>query len=123
MTRPSNLKAHSIVTSGSLDHLVYEDPSAPNAIHDHREPFPRNNLEILLFLVATIIGLRLVEETEAHVIVGLLGGLLLLLLLGLGSSGGTASGGTTSSGTTTTTAGDGGKLGGTLGDQLEKYMC
>ena len=56
----------------------------------------------------------LVEETEAHVLIGLLL-LLLLLLSGGGSSGTTTSGG---GGGTSTTGGNGGELGGTLGDQL-----
>lgn len=61
---------------------------------------------------------RLVEQTEAHVLVGLLLLFLLLLLLLLGSStaGGRGSSATSSNGST---AGrDGGELGGTLGDQL-----
>ena len=63
---------------------------------------------------------RLVEETEAHILVGLL--LLLFLLLLLGFLGSTAGSGTTSSGTTTGTAsGDGSKLLGTLSDQLFIY--
>ena len=62
---------------------------------------------------------RLVEQTEAHVLVRLL--LLLLLLLGLGSlGGGTAGGGGTASSGTSTGAGDGSELGGTLGDQLQR---
>ena len=54
--------------------------------------------------------MRLVEKTEAHVVIGL------LLLLLLGGSGGLLSGGTTgsstagSSGTTSATRGDGGEL-------------
>ena len=64
--------------------------------------------------------MRLIEETEAHVLVGLL---LLLLLLGLSgrSLGSTAGSSTTGSGSSTTTATrwDGGKLGRSLGDQLQ----
>ena len=60
---------------------------------------------------------HLVEETETHVLVGLLG-LLLLLLLGRGI----AASSTASSGTTTTAAtaarGDGSELLGTLGEDL-----
>lgn len=63
--------------------------------------------------------MRLVEETEAHVVVRLL---LLLLLGSLGGriGSGTAGGSTTSSrgGTTSTTRWDGGELGGSGGDQL-----
>jgi hypothetical protein len=64
--------------------------------------------------------MRLVEKTEAHVLVGL----LLLLLLGLLGGGGvtraTGSGSTASSGSTTTgaTRWDGGELGRTLRDEL-----
>lgn len=61
---------------------------------------------------------RLVEETEAHVLIGLL--LLLSLLLGGGSGGVTTSGGGSSGGGSTTTGGNGGELGGTLGDELEE---
>lgn len=67
------------------------------------------------------IATRLVEETEAHVLVGFF--LLLFLLsrlLFLGSSG-TASGSTTSSwssGTATTTAGDRGEFGRAFGNEL-----
>jgi hypothetical protein len=65
---------------------------------------------------------RLVEETESHVVVGLLLILLLLLSLGLRSAASVTTGSSaTSSGTaaTTTAAGDGGELGRTLSDQLE----
>jgi hypothetical protein len=64
--------------------------------------------------------MRLVEKTEAHVVIGLLL-LLLLSLLGGGSVGSAASSSTTGSGGSTTgaTRWDGGKLGGTLGDQLQ----
>ena len=63
--------------------------------------------------------MRLVEETEAHVVVGL----LLLLLLGLLSRGGVTtscgSGATGSGGTTSRATGwDGGELGRTLSDEL-----
>ena len=65
------------------------------------------------------LGVRLVEQTEAHVLVGLLGGLLLLLLLGSVGGGSTTGGsGATGSGTTSTAAGNGGQLGRSLGDQL-----
>ena len=65
------------------------------------------------------LAVRLVEQTEAHVVVGLLGGLLLLLLLGSGGAGiATGGSGATGSGTTSTAARDGGKLGRSLGDQL-----
>lgn len=65
--------------------------------------------------------MRLVEKTETHVLVGLL---LLLLLLGLLSGSGLSStagsGGTTRGGSATrATRGNGSKLGGTGGDQLE----
>jgi hypothetical protein len=60
-------------------------------------------------------GRHLVEETEAHVLIGLL--LLLLLLLSGGSLGGTTGSGGGGSGTSTT-GGNGGELGGTLSDQL-----
>lgn len=64
---------------------------------------------------------RLIEETEAHILIGLL--LLLLLLLSWGGLSGTTSGGATSgSSTTTATRWDGGELGGTLRDQLRK-LC
>jgi hypothetical protein len=62
---------------------------------------------------------RLVEQTEAHILIGL----LLLLLLGFLSSGVTTSSGssTTSSGGTTGTArGNGSELAGTLGNELRK---
>lgn len=60
----------------------------------------------------------LVEETEAHVLVGLL--LLLLLLGSLLLFGSTASSSTTGSGGTATSAarGNGSELAGTGGDQL-----
>ena len=65
------------------------------------------------------LGVRLVEQTEAHVLVGLLGGLLLLLLLGsVGGGSATGGSGATGSGTTSTAAGNGGQLGRSLGDQL-----
>jgi hypothetical protein len=60
-------------------------------------------------------GRHLVEETEAHVLIGLL--LLLLLLLSGGSLSGTTGSGGGGSGTSTT-GGNGGELGGTLSDQL-----
>ena len=60
--------------------------------------------------------MHLVEETEAHVLIGLLLLLLLLLLSGGGSGVTTSSGGGSS---TSTTGGNGGELGSTLGDQLE----
>jgi hypothetical protein len=66
---------------------------------------------------STKVARRLVEETEAHVVVGLLLLLLGLLLGGGGISGSTGGSGTTSGGTSTT-GGNGGELGGTLGDQL-----
>jgi hypothetical protein len=59
---------------------------------------------------------RLVEETEAHILVGLL--LLLFLLLLLGLLGGTTSSGSTTSGGTGTTRRNGSKLLGTLSDEL-----
>lgn len=68
---------------------------------------------------------RLVEETETHVLVGL----LLLLLLGgsLGLSGGTTrSGGSTTSGgggTTSTTRGNGSELLGSGGDELVDVLA
>lgn len=62
-------------------------------------------------------GRCLVEETESHVVIGLL--LLLFLLLLLGSlSSGAASGSTTGSSTATATAGNGGELGRALRDEL-----
>lgn len=65
---------------------------------------------------------RLIEETETHVLIGLL--LLLLLLLNRGVLSGTTSGGSTSgSGTTTATRWDGGELGGTLRDQLQSELA
>lgn len=71
----------------------------------------------VLNICATI---RLVEETEAHVLVGLLLLLLLGLLLGLlgrtTSSGSTAS--SRGSGTTGATGRDGGELRSTVGDEL-----
>jgi hypothetical protein len=79
---------------------------------------PRNRTVTFFEIVETCSAgvARLVEETETHVLVGLLG-LLLLLLLGRGiAAGSTAS----SRGTTTTTAtrGDGGELGSTLSNDL-----
>jgi hypothetical protein len=65
--------------------------------------------------------MRLVEETETHILVRLLLLLLLGLFLGLLGSGTTRAAGssTASSGTTSrATRGDGGKLLGTRGDQL-----
>lgn len=66
--------------------------------------------------------MRLVEETEAHVLVRL----LLLLLLGGGS--GLLSGSSTTSGGSggtsgSTTGGDGSELLGTLGDQLQNVLA
>lgn len=58
---------------------------------------------------------RLVEQTEAHVVVGLL--LLLLLLLGSGGVG-RSSGGTTSSSGGGATGRNGSELLGTLGNEL-----
>lgn len=58
---------------------------------------------------------RLVEQTEAHVVIGLL--LLLLLLLGGGSIG-RAGGGTTSSSGGGTSGRNGSELLGTLGNEL-----
>ena len=65
--------------------------------------------------------MRLVEETEAHVLVGLLS-LLLLLLLSL-VVGGTASGSTTGGGgATSTTGGNGSELAGAGRDELGKHV-
>lgn len=65
---------------------------------------------------------RLIEETEAHIVIGLL--LLLLLLLNGGGLSSTASGGATSGGSTTTaTRWDGGELGSTLRDQLKSKLA
>jgi ABC-type transporter Mla subunit MlaD len=64
--------------------------------------------------------MRLIEETETHVLVRLLLLLFLLLLGGRGLSSATSSG-TAGSGSTTTAAAtgwDGGKLGRALGDEL-----
>jgi hypothetical protein len=65
---------------------------------------------------------RLVEETEAHVVVRLL--LLLLSLLGLGGglSGTTSGGSTTSRGGTSTTRGNGGELRRAGRDQLQQML-
>ena len=60
---------------------------------------------------------RLVEETEAHVLIGLLL-FLLLLLSGGGSLSTTGSGTTSRSSSGSTAGGDVGELGGTLSDQL-----
>jgi len=69
--------------------------------------------------------MRLVEKTEAHVVIGLL--LLLSLLLLSGRVSGTASGGTTGSGggsATSTTRGNGSKLLRAGSDQLRKVsLC
>ena len=82
-----------------------------------RPTAPTNRCTLSRQFFSTKVARRLVEETEAHVVVGLL--LLLGLLLGGGGLGGsTRGGGTTSSGGTSTTRGNGGELGGTLGDQL-----
>ena len=82
-----------------------------------RPTAPKNRCTLPRQFFSTNVARRLVEETEAHVVVGLL--LLLGLLLGGGGLGGsTGGGGTTSSGGTGTTRGNGGELGGTLGDQL-----
>jgi len=66
---------------------------------------------------------RLVEETEAHVVVRLL--LLLLSLLGLGGglSGTTSGGSTTSGGGTSTTRGNGGELLRAGRDQLDSVLA
>ena len=66
--------------------------------------------------------MRLVEETEAHVVVGLL--LLLLSLLGLGGglSGTTSGGSTTGGGGTSTTRGNGGELLRAGRDQLDSVL-
>jgi hypothetical protein len=62
---------------------------------------------------------RLVEETEAHVLIRLLLLLLLLFLSGRGvTTGGSST--TSSGGTTGTTRGNGSKLLGTGSDELEK---
>lgn len=70
------------------------------------------------------LAIRLVEETETHVLVGLL---LLLLLRGGGLLGGssTASSGTTTggSGTTSTTRGNGSELLGSGGDELVDVLA
>jgi hypothetical protein len=63
---------------------------------------------------------RLVEETEAHVLIGLL--LLLLSLLLSGSGSGTTGSGSGSGGSTSTTGGNGGELGGTLSNELEERV-
>lgn len=63
---------------------------------------------------------RLVEQTEAHVVVGLL--LLLLLLLG-GGSVGRAGGGTTSSSGGGTSGRNGSELLGTLGNELVNRLA
>ena len=81
-----------------------------------RPTVPTNRCTLPRQVFSTNVARRLVEETEAHVVVGLL--LLLGLLLGGGGLGGSTSGGSTSSGGTSTTRGNGGELGGTLGDQL-----
>lgn len=72
----------------------------------------------MFFASSNLTAQRLVEQTEAHVLVGLL--LLLFLLLGLWSLlGGTGSGSSTaSSWSSGTTRWDGCELGSTLGDQL-----
>ena len=81
-----------------------------------RPTAPTNRTTLSHQFFSTEVAIRLVEETEAHVVVGLL--LLLGLLLGGGGLGGTTSGrGSTASGGGTT-GGNGGELGGTLGDQL-----
>lgn len=66
--------------------------------------------------------MRLVEETEAHVVVGLL--LLLLSLLGLGGgvSGATSSGSTTGGGGSSATRGNGGELLRAGSDQLDGML-
>lgn len=59
--------------------------------------------------------MRLVEETQAHVVVGLLSGLLLLLLSRSGLTSTTGGGGSGSAGTA---RGNGSELLSTLSDQL-----
>ena len=81
-----------------------------------RPTAPTNRTTLAHRFFSTDVARRLVEETEAHVIVGLL--LLLGLLLGGGSLGGGTSSGSRASGGTSTTGRNGGELGGTLGDQL-----
>jgi len=81
-----------------------------------RPTAPTNRTTLPHQFFSTDVARRLVEETEAHVVVGLL--LLLGLLLGGGSLGGTTSSGGRAGGGTSTTGGNGSKLGGTLGDQL-----
>jgi hypothetical protein len=76
-------------------------------------------LPTIFVIFFVVIAMRLVEETEAHVLVGL----LLLLLLGslwssLGGSGTWS--GTTGSWGSSAARWDGGKLGGALGDQLNQ---
>src|SRR5690348_3032951 len=62
--------------------------------------------------------MRLIEETEAHILIGLL--LLLLLLLSLSLLNSTATSGTTcSAATTTATRWDRGEFCGTFRDQLQ----
>ena len=81
-----------------------------------RPTSPTNRCTLPRQFFSKEVARRLVEETEAHVVVGLL--LLLGLLLGgSGLGGSTGGGGTTSSGGSTT-GGNGGELGRTLGDQL-----
>ena len=75
------------------------------------------------FVGVQLLAKRLIEETETHVLVGLL--LLLLLLFGLGLlSGGSAASGSTTSATAATAAGwDGGKLLRAGGDQLVDVLA
>lgn len=71
----------------------------------------------IFFLSSILTAIRLVEETEAHVLVGL----LLLLFLGLllwSFLCGTTGGGGTSSWGSSTARWDGCELGSALGDQL-----
>jgi hypothetical protein len=77
----------------------------------------------LSFFVEERFAMRLVEETETHVLVRLL--LLLFLLLGLGllSGGSTASGSTTSATAATAAGRDGGELRRAGGDQLFRISC
>jgi hypothetical protein len=82
-----------------------------------RPTAPKNRCILPRQFFSTKVAIRLVEETEAHVVVGLL--LLLGLLLGgSGLVGSTSGRGGTTSGGTSTTGRNGGELGGTLGDQL-----
>jgi hypothetical protein len=106
--------------------IKHQSMAAPFFLAVAKRPFPlrptaptnRNTILHQFPFPPTEVARRLVEETEAHVVVRLLLLLLGLLLSGSGVSSTTSGSSTTGSGTTSTTGGNRGELGGTFLDQL-----